>query len=290
MLCRTNGLEVLINRLVMDHLNPLLNHLSPSVSYYFSGTACAGGTYAYDGTEPCGHLHLVKSGTVQVSVSGKYISIDRPAVLLFPRPCAHTMLPGEGGVELVCGRVDLGHAEQSPLALSLPAFLSIPLAEMPAIGTTLDLLYREAFGAEIGRQIAINRLLDYFMIHVLRHLVVQGQLNHGALAALADPRLALALHAMHERPSHPWTLEQLAEIANLSRAQFAAKFHRLAGIPPLEYLTNWRLSVARGLMRQGRPLKSVASAVGYQSPEAFGRVFTRRIGQTPAEWVRENRA
>lgn len=291
MLGRINGLELLINRLAMDHLNPLLNHLTPSVRYYYSGTACAGGAYDYDGTAPCGHLHLVKSGSLQVKLPGnRHISITRPTVLLFPRPCAHNMVPGDCGVELVCGRVDLGHAEQSPLALSLPECLAISLAEMPAIGATLDLLYREAFDANIGRETAINHLLDYFMIHVLRYLVVQGQFNHGVLAALADSRLALALNAMHERPSHPWTLEQLAEIANMSRARFAANFHRLAGIPPLEYLTNWRLSVARGLMRQGRPLKSVASAVGYQSPEAFGRVFARRIGQTPAEWIRVNRA
>ncbi len=59
--------------------------------------------------------------------------------------------------------------------------------------------------------------------------------------------------------------------------------------PPRKYLTSWRLSVARGLMRQGRPLKSVAAAVGYQSPEAFGRLFTKRIGQTPAEWTRVHR-
>ena len=271
----------------MDPLTPLLKHLPPTVEYYFSGAACAGSVSDYDGKARCGHLHLVKSGTLHVTVAGSQdIFITRPSVLLFPRPCAHTMLPGEGGVELVCGMVELGFAEQSPLALSLPECLVIEVAEMPAIGMTLELLYAEAFGAEIGRQTAINRLLEYFMLHILRHLVAKDQFSQGVLAALADPRLALALNAMHERPSQPWTLEQLASIANMSRARFAANFQKAAGIPPLDYLTNWRLSIARGLLRQGRPLKSVASAVGYQSSEAFGRVFVRRIGQTPTAWMR----
>ncbi len=274
----------------MDSLAPLLNHIPPTVEYYFSGAACAGGVYNYDGTAPCGHLHLVKSGAMHVTVPGKQdIIITRPTVLLFPRPCAHTMLPGEGDVELVCGTVELGFAEQSPLVLSLPACLVIEVAEIPAIGATLELLYREAFGVGIGRQTAINRLLEYFMIHVLRHLVAKDLLSQGMLAAMSDPRLALALNAMHEHPAYLWTLEQLASIANMSRARFAANFQKATGIPPLEYLTNWRLSVARGLLRQGRPLKSVASAVGYQSPEAFGRVFAKRIGKTPAQWLRIHR-
>lgn len=216
------------------------------------------------------------------------VFIDTPCVLFFPRPCAHVMKPGALGVELVCGTVDLGIAEQSPLIGSLPDFLVIPLVEMPAIGSTLELLYREAFGAGVGRQAALDRLLEYFLIHVLRHLVAQQCFTLGALATMTDPRMTPALHAMHERPAHPWTLEQLAALANMSRARFAANFHRLAGVPPLEYLTGWRLVVARGLLRQGRPLKAVAGAVGYRSPEALARVFHRKLGESPSDWLRRH--
>jgi AraC-like DNA-binding protein len=269
----------------MDVLTPLLSHLSPSARYFYSGTTCEGGLY--DGTDRVGHLHLVKSGRLSVEVPGMpEIVIEQPTLLFFPQPCAHRMTPGPFGVELVCGTVDLGIREQSPLAASLPAVLVIPINDIPSVGTTLGLLYEEAFGDAFGRQAALDRLLEYFLIQVLRYLLAQGQLSQGALAAMADPRLALALNAMHQRPAHPWTLEILADIAGMSRSRFAANFHKLAGMPPLDYLTNWRLAVARGLLRQGRPLKSVASAVGYQSPEAFGRVFSKRLGQTPVEWVR----
>lgn len=285
MLGHTNDLVGLINRLVMDLLTPLLKHISPSVQYYFSGFDCEGGHY--DGSDPHGHLHVVKNGQMRLDLpGGRCLQIDTPSVLLLPRPCAHTMIPDASGVELVCGTIDLGLAEQSPLALSMPEFLVIPIAEMPSIAPTLQLIYGEAFDESMGRQPAIDRLLEYFVIQVLRFLVSQGRLSQGTLAVMADPRLARALNAMHERPSHPWTLEQLADIANVSRARFAANFHRLAGVTPLDYLTNWRLSVARTLLRQGRSLKSAASAVGYQSPEAFGRVFAKRMGKTPTEWMR----
>jgi len=272
----------------MDLLAPLINHFSLSVKYYFSGKTCEGGTY--DGLAPVGHLHVVRSGSMLVGLpGGRQITIDTPTVLFFPRPCAHSITPDANGIELVCGTVDLGFTEQSPLAVSLPQVLAIRISDIPGIGATLDLLYQEAFADQIGRQTALDRLFEYFIIHVLRYLVAQGQFSQGALSAMADPRLAQAFNAMHERPSHPWTLDELADQARMSRARFAANFREMAGITPLEYLTNWRLAVARGQLRQGRPLKSVAHAVGYQSPEALSRVFARKVGQTPAEWLRMQR-
>jgi AraC-like DNA-binding protein len=289
MLQQLNGIENLFNRLAMDLLTPLISHFSLSVKYYFSGKTCEGG--AYDGSTPLGHLHVIKSGSLTVQLSeDQCISIDKPSVLFFPRPCAHSMVPGKAGVELVCGTVDLGITEQSPLANSLPQFIVIRIADMPSIGTALDLLYHEAFTAQVGRQTALDRLFEYFIIHVLRHLIAQGQLNQGALAAMADPRLAHAFNAMHEHPSRPWTLDELADLATMSRARFSANFRSLSGFTPLEYLTSWRLSVARSQLRQGRSLKSVARAVGYQSPEAFSRVFAKKIGKSPAEWMRVQHA
>jgi transcriptional regulator GlxA family with amidase domain len=112
----------------------------------------------------------------------------------------------------------------------------------------------------------------------------------GLLAAMTDPRLSLAINAMHQRPAHPWTLDELADVASMSRARFAVNFRKLVGITPLDYLTSWRLAVARGQLRRGKPLKSIALAVGYQSSEALSRVFARKVGQTPVEWLREQRS
>ncbi len=269
----------------MDLLAPLVSNFSLSVKAYYSGHTCEGGTY--DGRDPVGHLHVVRSGGLTLELpDGSRVVVAEPTVVFLPRPCAHRLAPDERGAELVCGTVDLGLAEQSPLALALPNVVLIPLAQMAGIGNTLELLYAEAFGNEVGRQTALDKLFEYFIVQVLRYLIAQGQVNSGALAAMSDERLARALHVMHERPSHPWTLEELAEQAGMSRARFAANFRARSGITPLEYLTNWRLSVARGQLRLGRPLKSVANAVGYQSPEALSRAFAKRLGQTPAEWIR----
>ena len=285
MLGSINGLEKPVIRLVMDHLAPLLGHLSLTAKVFFTGKSCQVGLLG--GTDPVGHIHLVKSGSVSIEVRGERVNqIDRPTVLFFPRPCHHTLIPGEAGVELVCATVDLGLTEGGPLAVYLPELVSIPTADMPGIAATLDLLFSEAFSTEIGRQAALDRLMEYFIIQVLRHMIGQGMVSGGILAAMTDPRLGHAINAMHERPAHPWTLEELAEVALMSRARFAAHFRKLAGITPLDYLTSWRLAVARGQLRRGRPLKSIAQSVGYQSSEALSRAFARKVGKTPFEWMR----
>lgn len=54
--------------------------------------------------------------------------------------------------------------------------------------------------------------------------MVSDMIEGGVLAGLADPRLAKALAAMHETPRRSCSLEDLAEIAGVSRSRFAAHF------------------------------------------------------------------
>jgi AraC-like DNA-binding protein len=76
----------------------------------------------------------------------------------------------------------------------------------------------------------------------------------------------------------------MAGVAGMSRARFAAHFMHKVGVPPGDYLTGWRLGLARRLLRRGLAVKRVAEEVGYASPGAFGRVFRRRVGATPRAW------
>ncbi len=82
----------------------------------------------------------------------------------------------------------------------------------------------------------------------------------------------------------PWKLENLADIAGMSRTRFAEHFRKLVGRTPIEYLTVWRMTIARQLLGKGKPVKSVAVQVGYDSAAAFSRVFRRVTGQPPREY------
>jgi AraC-like DNA-binding protein len=66
------------------------------------------------------------------------------------------------------------------------------------------------------------------------------------------------------------------------RSAFSAKFTELVGQPPLQYLIQWRMQLARAhLQNTLEPLSVVASRFGYQSEAAFCRMFKRIFGMTP---------
>jgi AraC-like DNA-binding protein len=92
---------------------------------------------------------------------------------------------------------------------------------------------------------------------------------------------------MHERIENTWTVETLAAAAGMSRSAFALGFKQLLGETPLEYLTNWRMYKATGLLQEDhRKLFEVANSVGYDSDAAFSKAFKRVLGMAPKEYRR----
>jgi AraC-like DNA-binding protein len=92
---------------------------------------------------------------------------------------------------------------------------------------------------------------------------------------------------MHEGVENPWTVESLAATAGMSRSAFALRFKELLGETPLEYLTNWRMYKATGLLQEDdKKLFEVAKSVGYDSDAAFSKAFKRVLGVAPREYRR----
>ncbi|WP_018609227.1 helix-turn-helix domain-containing protein [Uliginosibacterium gangwonense] len=83
-------------------------------------------------------------------------------------------------------------------------------------------------------------------------------------------------------------LDELAEIAHLSRYHFERVFGAYAGETPLARVRRLRLSKALQTLAQGRAhaLTALALASGYMSAAAFSRAFSRYYGFQPSAVVR----
>jgi AraC-like DNA-binding protein len=113
----------------------------------------------------------------------------------------------------------------------------------------------------------------------------------GWLFALADKPMSTAITAMHESPGHRWTLQELAELAGMSRSIFALRFKETVGTSPMEYLTRWRMLLAGDrLANSGDPLSVIALSLGYESESAFGAAFKRVMGCSPRQFSRGGEA
>jgi AraC family transcriptional regulator len=84
-------------------------------------------------------------------------------------------------------------------------------------------------------------------------------------------------------------LDDLAEVAEMSRFHFARLFHLGMGITPHRYLTDQRLQEAKALLRlETRTVAEVATEIGFANAGHFSRAFRRHIGVSPTEWKRQS--
>ncbi|MNI69835.1 Exoenzyme S synthesis regulatory protein ExsA [compost metagenome] len=125
-------------------------------------------------------------------------------------------------------------------------------------------------------------------IEVLRlYMHQQGEGRTGWLAGVSDRIVGAALNALHKKPCHTWTLEELARTAGTSRSVLAERFQQMVGVSPMQYLTQWRMLLAANLLRSSNSsLLRIAEEVGYQTDTAFSRAFRREYGAPPAAWRR----
>jgi len=271
----------------MDKISSLVGRYSFRARVFFSGVFCDAN--AFTEYPSAGQLHLVRSGPVIFRQEGvPALRVDEPAMVFYPHGTAHVLeIPEGASATLLCAHISFEDGGANPLARALPACLHLPLATMPALAHTLELLFAEAAAHAQGRDVILDRLCDVLMIQVLRHEFEHGTLSVGLLAGLADRQLAPVLGAIHARPHEPWQLETLAREACMSRARFTEHFRNVVGVPPGEYLTRWRIGLAQDLLRKGMAVKVVSSQAGYTSAPAFTRAFTALVGASPRQWLKD---
>lgn len=92
---------------------------------------------------------------------------------------------------------------------------------------------------------------------------------------------------MREHLEEPRSLEEMAEIAHLSRFHFNRVFRRITGISPRKFLATLRLEHAkRLLLTTERSITEVCFETGYSSLGTFTSHFTTLVGVTPSQWRR----
>jgi AraC-like DNA-binding protein len=155
-----------------------------------------------------------------------------------------------------------------------------------------QLLVSEVKADAVGGSLVLDRLAQVLFVHMLRaHVADSSARPVGWLGALGDARIGAVLRAMHADVARSWTLAELADIAHLSRSAFAASFKNQVGRPPLEYLIQWRMSLARDALRHdSRSISELAFAVGYESESAFSTAFRRVVGMSPKQFRDEARS
>lgn len=281
----------------LDRLSGLLTHFRVHAELHHSGALC--GLQHFDAADGHGYLHVLRKGHLRIShPSAKKeaspvpasVDITEPTLLLYARPFTHRFHnPPREGSDFTCARLKFDGGTLHPLARALPPFMAIPLQRVSGLSETLALLFAEADHVRCGRRMMADRLFEVVVLQLLRWLLDHPHdvgIRPGLITGLSDPRLARILVSMHDEPGRGWTLDSMAACAGMSRTSFANAFKEVLGVPPAEYLLDWRMALAQSQLREGRAIKQMALELGYANPSAFTRAFTARLGLSPREWLK----
>ncbi|QNK73341.1 AraC family transcriptional regulator [Variovorax sp. PAMC28562] len=190
---------------------------------------------------------------------------------------------GPADVRLLGGYFVFGSPDAALLVSLLPVLVHVH--GEARLATIVKLLAEESRQQRPARGVIIARLLEVLLMEALRSTDASTA-SPGLLQGLADTRLAAAIRQMHETPSRPWTVAELAKEAALSRSAFFERFSRAVGVPPMQYLLDWRMALAKDLLRRGEgKMVEVAERVGYSSASTFSTAFTRHVGHAPRRYA-----
>ena len=201
---------------------------------------------------------------------------------------------GGGGpkTHIVCGF--LGTVDAHNLLLTtLPRALKLDIRDGTSrdwIETSVRFAAGELALGRLASSNVLSRLSEVLLVEAVRQYAsTLAESELGWLQGMKDPHIGHALSLIHNRLEEPWSAERLAREVALSRSVFVERFTSLVGLPPIRYLTVWRLQTARqALLGSRRSIAQLAGSVGYMSDEAFSRAFKREFGLSPSEWRRHN--
>ena len=273
------------------------------------------------GTECVVSYHLVTDGRATIKLPGaESLSVGAGDIVIIPHGDPHTFSNGEpselidsggavarwlagdvtpfrtgGGGEttrFVCGYFGCErHAARLFLA-GLPSVIIINVHTGPAgqwLEGSIRHLLDEAQSGRAGCAAVLSKMAEALFMESLRRYMEQLPLEAiGWLAGARDSVVGSALALMHRRPSHPWTVPELAAEVGASRSLLGERFQHFLGEPPLTYLARWRLQLAARLLQTTqKTILHVAMDVGYESEAAFNRAFKREFSLPPAQYRRQ---
>jgi AraC-like DNA-binding protein len=275
-------------RLIEPALESLLNQSMLQVEVVAELHRC-GSWFLSQPRYRSGLFHLVGAGrcTFECPALGDPMQLEAGDLVVLPQGDAHRLsvdVPGHpehpDRTSFICGELKFPGNTHHPLSHALPACFVTRARDAGATFRQLSSMMVALVDAGVvGRQVLLNKLADALFTLAICDYANRAGEHRGLFAALGDPRISRVLHAVHETPGQCWTMQSLA---CMSRSAFAERFTHLMKMPPMQYVTQWRVTVAEQLLRDRRQsVADIAQQLGYSSEAAFRRLFKRVSGVSP---------
>jgi AraC-like DNA-binding protein len=243
-------------------------------------------------------LMLSKGRPHSLCSTGEQASL-MPAYPLNPQfsgHCDNPVMLGNGTAlhcKLLCFQCQVDQDMARPLLTALPKVILIEQELQSHVNIwveyVLQFLMLEAQTQKPGRDTLVNRLSEMILVECVRyHIEHLSEDSESWLMAFKDPVLFRVMNAIHSNLHYNWSVNELADIAHMSRSVFAERFSHKIGLPPLTYITHHRLRVAAYMLRQtSLNCASISEKLGFSSENSFCLAFKKHYGLTPSAYRKQ---
>jgi AraC family transcriptional regulator len=136
-----------------------------------------------------------------------------------------------------------------------------------------------------GKSQRVAALTQLMAANIVEKYTVMGAETNAHRGGLPIRQLRKVEDYIAERLGEEISIEELAELVELSASHFAHVFKETTGMTPLQFVTRQRITRAQQMIREtSRSLIDIGLEVGYSSPSHFAQVFRRVVGVTPTEF------
>lgn len=163
--------------------------------------------------------------------------------------------------------------------------LQLDREDLGAAEALAERIERESSEARPGHEAVLLGLLVELMVFLSRRY---GESDVRESRALLQ--MGRLISTLEQRYREPWTLEQLARFAHVSRTNLLRIFRQATGKAPIEYLIGLRIEAAKRLLRQSDlGMTEIALETGFGDSNYFARQFRIVTGRTPTAFRRAGR-
>lgn len=187
----------------------------------------------------------------------------------------------------VCGTVMLDSAGRRVLLDPLGETIISADLEAPIAPQAIEQLLCELNHPRAGSRPIVELLLRLCLLLLLRMQLEKGRYPVWMLGSASSGPLEQVILRLIDMPERGFSIDQLAEMAGMSRSSFLRMFTETMGQSPGDFIRDLRLKQgARLLATTRKPVERIAVEIGYDSRSHFSKLFKSRYGVDPTEYRR----
>ena len=160
------------------------------------------------------------------------------------------------------------------------AFLTPALPSYPELSGCISRIDSLCEKRPLGYQLAVKGLLFELLFILISHQ--NGKESSPALQSKSLEKMKTILKYVEEHYSEHITIDTMASVSFYSKSHFMKFFKAHMGTGFIEYLNDYRLTIAERLLRTSdASVLEIAEMSGFENLSYFNRIFKRKYGQSP---------